>query len=322
MYPQQKTKPTMALLLNRPFCFSVTLLFAWAISFSQKVAENTVRNTKDYKDTEQHEKFNKRCQLVGAWQINKLKEGALVVRLKTNSLLIEALRSSGKDKLAREKELETFAINKNTMFAYMDKLTFCKVYFIYSNFSDSLLHGARDGIFLDTNLCVDPAIHMNEDFYLLAERDYGYNSSIGFVPEDSAAKCVESGNGVKIMAVVLKNKYGHQLKSPMAWRIPERSSNATFLHPITATEKPDGHLAIYFYVNKNYLKNYYDKNNKGSDYLMGVKGNANVELKKQETYEKIAAAIEQLNDNLKEYLQRTPPPEESKMPPDVRPFLY
>lgn len=312
----------MALLLNRSTRFLFIGIFAWTISFAQEDPGSVSRNTKDYKDSKEHEKFNKRCKIVGAWQINKLKEGALVVRLKTNKLLIDALHASGQEKLAKQTELVTYAVNKNTMFAYMDKFSFCNVYFVYSNLSDSLLHGARQGIFLDTNLTINPSIIMGENFYILAERDYSYNSSIGLVPEDSATKCVEAGNATRMMAVVLKNKYGHQLKSPMPWRILEKSSNASFSFPITAIENAEGPPNIFFYVNKNYLVDYYDKSKTGKGYSAGGHGNYRIELKKQETYEKISAAIEQLNENLREYLQRTPPPKASEITSEIRPFLY
>ena len=302
------------------FFLSITLIGSLR---AQETNTALNREYRDYKDPKQHERFHKRSAVVGSWQINKLKGGAVVVRLKTNSLLIDALRKAGKNDLANKKQLETYAINKNTMFAYMDKLTFCKVYFISSNYSDSLLHGTRKGVFLDTNLKIDPSIEMKEDFYLIAERDYGYNSSIGFVPEDSASKTSETGNAVRMMSVVLKNKYGHQLKPPFPYRIPERSSNAAYRLPITI-DKLDGGIqeVSYFFVNKKYLSDLKDSAGKPDSPKQIIAGNSSVELNKTELYEKIATAIEQLNDQLKKYFKDCSGFSLESVPADMRPFLY
>jgi hypothetical protein len=94
------------------------------------------------------------------------------------------------------------------------------VYFIYGGSSDSLRNGTRSGIFLDSNLNVNRSLTMNEKFYLLAETDYVYNSSIGFVPEDSAMKVTERGNPSSAeFPIVVKNKYGHQLKNPFPYSV-------------------------------------------------------------------------------------------------------
>ncbi|MBL7931391.1 MAG: hypothetical protein JNL60_05800, partial [Bacteroidia bacterium] len=192
------------------------LLCACALaSFSQTVESVTEKpGEKDYKDPEQFDKFYKRRKMISAWQINKLKEGALVIRLKTNKLLIDALQKEGKDELAEQKRMEALGINKNISRAFRKNYTFSKIYFIYSSSSDTLLKGARSNIFLDSNLVVDPNLTMNESFYLICEGDYVYNSSIGFVPEDSARFQTERGNPTVEAPIVVKNKYGHQLKRP------------------------------------------------------------------------------------------------------------
>ena len=104
---------------------------------------------KDYKDKDQFERFYKRRVAIAAWQINQLREGALVVRLKTNELLIQSLLKQNQTNLALEKQLETAAINVNTMRAYINNYTFSKLYFIFSNSSDSLINGHRKNIFLE-----------------------------------------------------------------------------------------------------------------------------------------------------------------------------
>lgn len=194
---------------------TVFLLFA---GFDLQAQTTRVQQDADYKDPNTHEKFRKRRLAVSAWQINQLKQGALVVRLNTGRMLIDALKRQGLDDEAEKARLEQAAINKNIILAYTERYTFSKVYFLPSNFSDTLLKGARSGIFVDSTLNVDPSITMQENFYLLAEGDYVYNSSIGFVPEDSAMAVVERGNPSSVyFPIVIKNKYGHQLKAPFPY---------------------------------------------------------------------------------------------------------
>ncbi len=199
------------------------LLFASAFAFAQD-KNKSVYNPPDYKDNTQFEHFYKRRNAVSKWQINQLKNGALVVRLHNNKKLIDGLRKMGKADLATQKEYEMMAINKNIVLAFQKYYTFSKVYFFYSHHSDTLLNGTRSGIFLDSNLVVDPSIEMKEKFYLLAEKDDVYNSSIGYVREDTARFLKEIGNPSKEAAIVIKNKYGHQLKDPFPFYVTNKST--------------------------------------------------------------------------------------------------
>lgn len=273
---------------------------------------------KDYKDPDQHERFLKRRKIVGAWQINQLKRGALVVRLKTNSMAIKGLRAQGRTKEADLLEAETFVINKNTMFAWLEHYNFSKVYFITSNTSDSLLKGQRSGLFLDTNLRVDPSITMTESFYLIAERDYAYNSSIGFVTEAEAKSVVEKGNPAKPMAFIIKNKYGHQLKNPFPHEVAERSMAMGYYMTVSLQRQESG-LSVQYTVNRN-TPDQLEK----SESLKSRKSELPTEIPigKQFTYFKLAQFVSQLNSDLKAYYQRTPEPTADRIPEDVKPFLY
>ncbi len=314
----------MALPLNKIKSTLVcTLLLMGLTTFSQKEKDDD--NYSDYKDPKQFEKFNKRRKTIGAWQINELKKGALVVRLKTNKLLIDNLIKQGNTQLAQQKELEMYAINKNTIFAYLDNFNFCKIYFIYSNSSDSLLKGRRSGIFIDTALKVNPSIVMNEAFYILAERDFAYNSSIGFVTEDSAKNVVEKGNPVKEMSIILKNKYGHQLKAPFPYYVKEKTfMDAGYDFPISISTKPTNGIQISFYVNRTYLKDL--KANNVPNNFKATKSTSQgltvVKVKKQYTYEKLSLYVEELNQNLKDYYQANPSPDPTRITPVFKAFLY
>jgi len=312
----------MVLQSNKKISLLLLLLFFYTSIVSQQDSEEAPSTSQDYKDPVQHEKFYKRRKLVGAWQINQLKQGALVVRLRTNKLLIDELIKNGQKELALQKELELFAINKNTMFAFIDNFNFCKVYFISANYSDSLVNGARQGIFLDTNLTVDPSIEMKESFYLLAERDYAYNSSIGFVPENMAKNQRENGNAVKQMAFVVKNKYGHQLKSPFPYAVGEKTfMNAQYELPISVVSNKNGNRVFSFYVNKHLLYDLENEKNR-TNKTVSFSGNTKVKVSRQFTYEKLAIAVLQLNTNMQSYFQSTPAPDPLRIPHDAKLFLY
>ncbi|MGZ4094902.1 MAG: hypothetical protein ACXVNQ_00905 [Bacteroidia bacterium] len=313
----------MAPMLNKIIATLFVFYSITGLAQNQTTDNNKdVHNPNDYKDPVQFEKFGKRKNTIAAWQINQLKEGALVVRLKTNQKLFDALTTQGNNNMALEKEKEQYVINRNTYAAYKDYFKFCKVYFIYSNSSDTLMNGARTGIFLDSNLKVDPSITMNEKYYLLAERDYGYNSSIGFVKEDSARKVVETGNPVKEMAIVLKNKYGHQLKGPFPYEIKEKNfMDATYDIPMNVNKSNDGSVTFDYTVNKTYLADLKEKD-KGKKITQKTTGNSIAKIKKQYTYEKLAESVDSLNDELNRFYQKNTKPDMERMDVSVKPFLY
>lgn len=207
----------MALSLNKYWsvCFALVLSLS---SFSQKedpkLLDDRKDSEKDYQDKKGFEKFKKRSAQVSAWQIQNLKFGAIVVRLQNNQRKIDAYKKIGDKNNLYETMAKTQFLNKMMIRSILKEVDFCKVYFIYAQSSDSLLKGKKQGLFLDSTLKIDPNITMAENFYVLMETDYVYNSSIGFVKEDSARKVSESGSQTVLAPFVIKNKYGHQLKDP------------------------------------------------------------------------------------------------------------
>jgi hypothetical protein len=295
--------------LNR---FLITLCcFVFSTSaFSQDDFERS--SDKDYKDQDQFEKFYKRRKIVSAWQINKLKTGAIVVKLKADNLLIEALLKRGDKRLAEQKRLEAAIRNINLYKAFSDNYKFSKVYFIYSNFSDSLLNGARSNIFLDSNLIIDNRIIMSEDFYLISESDNLYNSSIGFLPEDSARSAVERGNPTMAsLPIVLKNKYGHQLKKPFPYTcgpgILISYKNANRLLTINGIPIP------YNIEGTNLGKNKTEYLYEGKALVLSIEGGY--------TYKWLSIAIDNLNRALESFYRESPLPPADKLE-FVKPFLY
>lgn len=284
-------------------------------------AENTLTaqqaaswSTEDYKDKDQFKKFLKRRRVIGAWQINELKKGALVVRLKTNARLIETLKAQGNTELANRKYFETYVMNKNLMMAYKKNYDFSHIYFIFSHSSDSLLKGQRSGIFLDTNLRVDPNIRLAEDFYLLAERDYSYNSSIGFVPLDSAGKQTERGNPGTEMFVVIKNKFGHQLKEPFPYAV-SAPGFIDLAYQFLGTRNEQNELIWFSYETSQQEEAIKKRFPNSQEWVK-------FDIKKSYFISKLALPVLQLNTNLRDYYQASPPPDLNRIDPETKKFLY
>ena len=104
-----------------------------------------------------------------AWeQVKKLRNGVLIVRLKTKEKTIEAYRNAGNiklaDKIAADKKKENLAI----VDAFEKEFRFCPVRFIFSDDSRNLL--AKDTIsLLTSDLSIQRRASLNDTFYLMAE---------------------------------------------------------------------------------------------------------------------------------------------------------
>lgn len=123
--------------------------------------------------------FHKQLQETSTAQINELKDGALLVRLKTNELAISALRKNGQSSQADAVEKRQAQINKNIIEAFHKEFNFCPVYFFYSNYSTTLKNKELDKvIFLNDSLQEDPAIKFKKSYFLIAE--------FGTVEQDTA----------------------------------------------------------------------------------------------------------------------------------------
>lgn len=196
--------------------FSFILLLTSLFSFSQNEGVKPPVYP-DYKGDSSYANFDKLRFDVAKAQINLLKNGALLVRLKTNSKTIAKLKAAGNIDLATQVEREAAIGNKKLMRAFLQNFTFCPVYFFNSDCSDSVKHKHLEGIFLDTNLTVNPAIVCKADFYLIAERGGIYNSSLGIVKESMAEKSVETGTVFKEVFIVIKNRHFIQLHKPFPY---------------------------------------------------------------------------------------------------------
>ena len=192
------------------------LIFLTTSLFSQEDGvKSPVYN--DYKSDSSFKNFNTLRFKVAYAQINLLKKGALLVRLKTNQRAITQLKKSGNIDLATNLEKETELVNKIIMSAYTKEFTFCPVYFFYSESSDSIRKNNLSGIFVDSTLQNNSSIICNASFFLVAELGVLYNSSLGLVPESLAKKATEKGNYSRDASIIIKNKYFIQLHKPFPY---------------------------------------------------------------------------------------------------------
>lgn len=191
-------------------CFSI-------FSFSQE-DDTKPPKVNNFKEDSSFINFSKYRESVAKAQIISLKNGgALLVRLKTNANSINRLKAAGSMDLATQLERETHLNNKAIIRAYTNEFKFCPVYFFNSDCSDSVKHKSLTGIFVDSNLVLNPSIKCDASFYLVAEQGNIYDSSLGLVSESQASKVSEKGTPAKEVFMVIKNRFFIQLNKPFPY---------------------------------------------------------------------------------------------------------
>tara|TARA_R110002096_G_scaffold132768_2_gene283235 strand:- start:72319 stop:72819 length:501 start_codon:yes stop_codon:yes gene_type:complete len=81
-----------------------------------------------------------------------MKEGFILVRLKTDSLKIASLEKNGYAKEAEKVKLDLYKENKEILLSFAKTFDFCPVYFFYSNHSKEIQSGDIKGKIFDYNL--------------------------------------------------------------------------------------------------------------------------------------------------------------------------
>lgn len=174
--------------------------------------------------------------------LRNMKNGSLIVRLKTNQKSIDAYRRAGKELIAERIETERRNQNLKLYWAFRNYFTFCKVYFIYAHETQRFLDGERN-VFLDKDLNVDPSITFDETEFIFCE----YGSAQPFAgfqdyapsdinkrerPEVLAGKesresiIVRSGTETTISSgLVLTDKYLQQLGRPFPYVVSVPGEN-------------------------------------------------------------------------------------------------
>ncbi|MCE3280522.1 MAG: hypothetical protein K0S44_2713 [Bacteroidetes bacterium] len=119
-----------------------------------------------------------------------LKEGALLVKLKTSENLINGFIRAGKQEEADKVKAEQEATNRDIARAFSKHFNFCKVYFFYSGQSTAIKNGDL-GALMNTDLEADPSF--NSVNYLIGEFGESATTKIdGFIMQDRNLVQLES----------------------------------------------------------------------------------------------------------------------------------
>jgi hypothetical protein len=136
-------------------------------------------------------KVNKEKQ--AANQIKNLKNGVLLVRLRTQENAIKSLEKANNKAGADKIRSQQLQVNKLLTNAFQKNFTFCPVYFFYSWDTETVKNGTTSGVFLDSNLNLDSNLKLPEKPFFIAEitnveperqdpnnQNSGYNSEAAF----------------------------------------------------------------------------------------------------------------------------------------------
>lgn len=100
--------------------------------------------------------------------LRNLKNGSVIVRLKTNQKSVDAYRKSGRNDIAVKIEADRKKQNEKLYLSFRNNFSFCKVYFIYSGETDELREG-NNRIFLNQHLEHDSSIAFKDTNFVFCE---------------------------------------------------------------------------------------------------------------------------------------------------------
>lgn len=204
--------------------------------------------------------YKDRKNVVMKDQISILKNGALLVRLKTKTNSVNALKEMGDTagaKLIIEKQNQ---FNKNIISAFRNNYKFSPVFFFTSDFSDTIRnHKLSEVIFVNDNLNPDPTIKPGVQRFLISEfgnvaqDTASYLSGTYLAQTDEGLKRDESyygGTDTKIQAFVIMSDQFIQLNDPFPYYSRVRKSNPAQKDLDKAIKKLNENL-INFYKESN-----------------------------------------------------------------------
>jgi hypothetical protein len=160
--------------------------------------------------------------------IKELKDGAMVVRLKTNhrkiAIIERNLRSTTLTKGQRKRQaaILTATIKARDEFndaiasMFLDSFTYCPVYVMYDTCSSALNKGVREGLFLGKEGKIDPSIKIDEAHIFIVN----YKESGAEFPFDvlRVRKLKEKLEDPFPYYIALRESWVNQVNSPRASR--------------------------------------------------------------------------------------------------------
>ena len=162
--------------------------------------------------------------------VNKLKTGALIVRLITKQNTIDYLIKNGKTEVANKIKNEQEAYNKRVVAAFIKNFKFCPVFFIKSSQSNLVQTKQFDKVeFVDSSLNVDKSISFKYNFILTAEisaveQKKSYHGKAYFVFKNLKSNSesigqYKKGTSVPFGALVVKSDQFVQLRRPFPYYV-------------------------------------------------------------------------------------------------------
>lgn len=169
-------------------------------------------------DAEYSDKYRKWKVQYSENSILQLKDGALLVRLKTRAEAIKLYRESGQDYVADRMDQNQFEENREIVKAFLNNFNFCKVYFFFKEDTEKLDSGETSGYFLDDRLKRDSSIVLSQDFYMIAE--YGPVEAESYViPGDTSATAQYVNSAAIERGLVVKDANYWQMAEPFPYYV-------------------------------------------------------------------------------------------------------
>jgi hypothetical protein len=160
-------------------------------------------------------------------QARQLREGVLLIRLRSMRSTIEALEEHGRHDEARATRIAAEKENREVIHAF-SALTFCKVLFFYDYHSNMVRSGNLDSILMNEHLEVVHTDSLSRGKIFIAEfgeyaspersyhvkHDYQYLKDHNISPDSSAAWITYGHRGLGIGGIVMMNQLFEPLLKP------------------------------------------------------------------------------------------------------------
>jgi hypothetical protein len=159
-------------------------------------------------------------------EIERLKAGVLLVKLKTGELQIKALQQAGNKQGAEELQVRLAEENKFIMQSFKRQFTFCPVLFFYSSDAEKILNKKMSGYFLNEQLQPDTMLVLGSKPYLVAE--------FGFSDQQ------------KIEGLLIMDKELKELEAPFPFLIRKYAGVATKRNPEEMILLLDKQLSLFY----------------------------------------------------------------------------
>lgn len=187
--------------------------------------------------------------------LKRLREGTLLVRLKTDENKIAAFIKKGKKEQAEQTERIRRDLNLRIVDAFNKHYTFSKVVFFYSSDSKKVTEQQFGGIFLNNKLERDPDISVdtNKGYYIgeidVLEADTAKHADMPYW--DPNTKKIEhtyygSQSDYSRSALVIRDKHFIQLRRPFPYYVACESEKASdpLVKAVNTSIKPSVYKAV------------------------------------------------------------------------------